>query len=59
MSRSPRSSSLEWDKCWTGDFGSWALVSSAVHLEWIIGSMQTAEEASALVAQFLIDLVMS
>jgi hypothetical protein len=43
MRRSPRSSSLERDKRWTGDLGSLALVSSAVRLEWIIGSTRTAE----------------
>jgi hypothetical protein len=46
MRRSPRSSSLERDKRWTGDLGSLALVSSAaVRLEWITGSTQTAEGA--------------
>jgi hypothetical protein len=51
MSRSPRSSLLEQDKRWTGDLGSLALVSSAVHLEWIISLTQTAEGASALDAK--------
>jgi hypothetical protein len=45
MRRSPRSSSHERDKRWTGDLGSLALVSSAVRLEWIIGSTRTAEGA--------------
>jgi hypothetical protein len=52
MRRSPRSSSLERDKRWTGGLGSLALVSSAVRLEWIIGSTRTAEGASALDAMW-------
>ena len=51
MRRSPRSSSHERDKRWTGDLGSLALVSSAVRLEWIIGSTRTAEGAIALDAK--------
>jgi hypothetical protein len=46
-----RSSSLERDKRWTGGLGSLALVSSAVRLEWIIGSTRSAEGASALDAK--------
>jgi hypothetical protein len=51
MRRSPRSSSLERDKHWTGDLGSLALVSSAVRLEWIIGLTRTAEGASTFDAK--------